>query len=220
MTAVETLRRRAGGAKTGHAGTLDPRATGVLVMAIGPATKLISRLMDTDKRYRTVIDLRAFTTTDDLEGDPTPVEVAVAPSRHDVENALHRFVGNIMQRPPQFSAMKIGGKRAYKMARSGETVEIAPRPVVIHSIDLLNYEWPSVDVAVHCEKGVYIRSLARDLGEALGTGGHCTAIHRSAVGPFTDAMAVPLNEVPERLSQSDLLAEDVAMKMLDHDAEA
>lgn len=214
MTAVEVIRRKAGGAKTGHAGTLDPRATGVLVLALGNATKLISRLMDTDKHYRTTIDLRAFTTTDDLEGEATPVDVAQSPSIEQVRAALSQFVGNIMQRPPQFSAMKVGGKRAYKMARKGETVEIAARPVVVHSIELLHYEWPLVEIAMHCEKGVYVRSLARDLGEALGTGGHCTAIHRSAVGPFTDEFAVPLEDVPQQLKQEHLLTAEQALSVL------
>ncbi len=214
MTAVEVVRRKAGNTKTGHAGTLDPRATGVLVLALGSATKLINRLMDTDKRYRTAIDLRAFTTTDDLEGEATPVDVAQPPTIEQVRAALLQFVGNIMQRPPQFSAMKVDGKRAYKMARKGETVEIAARPVVVHSIELLRYEWPFVEIAMHCEKGVYVRSLARDLGEALGTGGHCTAIHRSAVGPFNETMAVPLDEVPQPLTQEHLMTQEQALAML------
>ena len=214
MTAVEVVRRKAGGVKTGHAGTLDPRATGVLVLALGSATKLINRLMATDKRYRTTIDLRAFTTTDDLEGDPTPVDVATPPTHEQVQAALGRFVGSIMQRPPQFSAMKIGGKRAYKMARQGQTVKIDARPVVIHGIDLLRYDWPLVELAMHCEKGVYVRSLARDLGEALGTGGHCIAIHRIAVGPFSDALAVPLQDVPEPLNQEHVLTGEQTLAML------
>lgn len=214
MTAVEIVRRKAGGVKTGHAGTLDPRATGVLVIALGSATKLINRLMDTDKRYRTGIDLTAFTTTDDLEGERTEVDVSEPPSREKVEEALLGFVGQIMQQPPQFSAMKIDGKRAYKMARQGKRVEIAARAVVVHSVALLEYQWPIVELGIHCAKGVYVRSIARDLGKALGTGGHCVSIHRSAVGPFTDTLAVPLDEVPEPLGQEHLLSPEQALAML------
>jgi len=214
MTAVEIIRRRAGGSKTGHAGTLDPRATGVLVMAIGSATKLINSLMNTDKRYHTTIDLTAFSTTDDLEGEMTPVAVATTPTKQQVTDAVASFVGEIMQRPPQFSAMKIDGKRAYKMARQGQSVDIPARQVMVHEISVLRYDWPRVELAMHCEKGVYVRSIARDLGEALGTGGHCVDIRRTAVGPFTDAMAVPLDDVPDPLTQAHLLSAEQALVMV------
>lgn len=214
MTAVSEVRRRAAGARTGHAGTLDPRATGVLVIAIGSATKLIDQLMATDKRYRTTIDCSAFTTTDDMEGERTEVPVASPPDETAVQRALERFVGAIMQKPPAFSAVKIDGKRAYAMARKGEAVVVNPREVKVHSIELIRYAWPMVEIDIHCGKGFYVRSLARDLGEALGTGGHCAAIRRTAVGPFTLDQAVRLEDVPNPLLQSHLIPPEDALLMV------
>jgi tRNA pseudouridine55 synthase len=214
MHVVAAIRRQAGGVRTGHAGTLDPLATGVLVMALGRATRCIDQLMDTDKRYRTTIDLSAFTATDDAEGERTTVEPASQPDEARLRVALRQFVGHICQRPPAFSAIKVNGRRAYKLARRGEKVELQPRPVVIHSIDLLRYDWPLLEIDIHCEKGVYVRALARDLGESLGTGGHCTAIRRTAVGPFILEMAKPLNALPTELSQHDLLSIDNAIGMV------
>ncbi len=213
MTAVSIVRRKAGGAKTGHAGTLDPLATGVLVIAIGKATRSIDKLMATDKRYETVIDLSAFTTTDDLEGTRTQV-VAAPPTVEKVQATLEQFKGEIMQQPPAFSAMKINGRRAYKMARKGEAVEIPARPVIVHSMQLVNYEWPRLELLIHCAKGFYVRSLARELGQALGTGGHCTLIRRTAVGPFTIDNALALVDVPPALSQEDLITVENAERML------
>jgi tRNA pseudouridine55 synthase len=214
MAAVATVRRRAGGARTGHAGTLDPLATGVLVLALGRATKVIDRLMATDKRYRTTIDLSAFSPTDDLEGELEPVPVARPPSAGEVRAALDRFTGEIEQQPPAFSAVKVDGRRAYKLARRGEPVSIPARRVRIHTISLVRYEWPILELDVHCAKGVYIRRLARDLGTALGTGGHCTAIRRTAVGPFTIDMATPLEQVPEPLAADHLIDVEAALRMI------
>jgi tRNA pseudouridine55 synthase len=205
MAAVAEVRRRAGGARTGHAGTLDPLATGVLIVAIGPATKRLSEFMAMDKRYQTTIDLRAFTTTDDLEGEREEV-AAEPPGAQNVREALRQFTGPIMQRPPAFSAMKVGGKRAYKLARRGAPPVMAPRPVVIHAIELLEYRWPMLTLDVRCEKGVYIRSLARDIGVALGTGGHCASLRRTAIGRFTEAQAIAVSDLPRDITQADLLA--------------
>jgi tRNA pseudouridine55 synthase len=215
MTAVAVVRRRAGGARTGHAGTLDPLATGVLVLALGRATKVIDRLMATDKRYRTEIDLAAFTSTDDLEGERAEVAVEVPPDEPRVRAVLGEFVGEISQRPPAFSAVKVSGRRAYKLARAGETVELPPRPATIHAIDLVRYDWPILEIDVHCAKGVYIRSLARDIGVALGTGGHCVSLRRTAVGPFDEAMAIALDDVPEPLTEADLIPIDEALAMVE-----
>mgnify|MGYP006297359199 CR=1 FL=1 len=205
MRVVEIVRRRAGGTKTGHAGTLDPLATGVLVLALGRATKMIDRIMTTEKRYTTEIDLSAFTSTDDLEGPREEIAVQTPPDAHAIRQALEQFVGEFDQRPPDFSAVKVAGRRAYKHARAGETLELPSRRVTIHDITLKQYDWPIVTLDVHCAKGVYIRSLARDLGAALGVGGHCRSIRRTAVGPFTLDEAWPLDDVPEPLSESDLL---------------
>lgn len=214
MRAVAVVRRRAGKTKTGHAGTLDPLATGVLVLALGRATKIIDRLMDTDKRYRTEIDLSAFTDTDDMEGDREVIAIETPPDEAQLRNALPAFVGEIMQRPPAFSAVKIGGRRAYKLARAGQPVEIPPRRVIVYGIDLIRYEWPIVDLAIHCAKGFYVRRLARDLGLALGTGGHCRSIRRTAVGPFVIDKAISLEAVPDPLDQGHLISVDDALEMV------
>jgi tRNA pseudouridine55 synthase len=211
MSAVAEVRRKAGGARTGHAGTLDPLATGVLVLALGRATKVIDRLMATDKRYRTRIDLSAFTETDDLEGAREPVEVAEPPGGEAVAAAVAGFVGTIQQRPPAYSAVKVGGRRAYAMARKGEAVDLPARPVVVHAIEVVSYDWPLLDLDIHCAKGLYVRSLARDLGVALGAGGHCVSIRRTAVGPFTLDEAVTLEEVPEPLTEEGLMSIEEAL---------
>jgi tRNA pseudouridine55 synthase len=208
---VSLVKRRANGARTGHAGTLDPLATGVLLVVLGQATKSIERLMATDKRYVTRIDLSAFTTTDDLEGERIEVDVSAPPDAASVKTALERFVGTIDQRPPIYSAVKIAGRRAYKLARSGKPVTPDPRPVTIHGIQLCAYDWPHLELAVHCAKGVYIRSLAHDIGEALGVGGHCVSLRRTAVGPFTDAEALHVDAIPEPLTQQDLVSRDTAL---------
>lgn len=215
MQAVARVRRRAGGAKTGHAGTLDPLATGVLVLGLGrPATRHLQALMGTDKRYHTEIDLSAFTATDDREAEPEPVPVDAPPTDDRLLAALDRFTGEIMQRPPAYSAMKVGGRRSYALARKGRDVELAPRPVRVHSIDLLRYEWPLVELDVRCAKGTYVRSLARDLGVALGTGGHCASIRRTAVGPFTLDLATTLDDLPDPLDASDLIPVDHALRLV------
>ena len=237
MTAVAIVRRRAGrGAgqtasaagpgdpapggrpkrvRTGHAGTLDPLASGVLVLALGKATKAIDRLMATDKRYETTIDLSAFTTTDDAEGERTAVEVPNPPSRAEIERVLGRdLTGEIHQTPPAFSAVKVQGQRAYKLARRGEGVAVKPRRVTVHAISVLKYDWPELTIGVHCAKGVYIRALARDLGRALGTGGTCLNIRRTAVGPFTLGMAKSIDELPEAIGAGDLLPVEEGLRLV------
>jgi len=206
MDVCRAVRRKAGQRKlkVGHAGTLDPLASGVLVVAVGKATKTIPKLMATEKHYDAVVDLAAFSPTDDMEGEPNPVRVANPPSRDLVEMAIKRFLGEIKQRPPAFSAVKIGGKRAYQRARMGEPVEPEPRAVVIHEIDLVRFEYPTLHLHVRCGKGVYIRSLARDLGTALGTGGRLQALRRTAVGLFTIDEATPLDLLPDPLAQDHL----------------
>ncbi len=179
------VRRKTGGAKVGHAGTLDPFASGVLVLALGTATKAIPQLMATDKRYLATVDLSAVSTTDDPEGVIESVTVATPPPLEKVRRALDAFIGEIEQQPPVYSAVHIDGERAYKLARKGELVERPPaRRVIVHSIEVLEYEFPRLMLDVRCGKGVYIRSLAHDLGAALGTGGMLTALRRTAVGMY------------------------------------
>ena len=214
MKAIAILRRKAGRPKTGHAGTLDPLATGVLVCALGKATKSISRMMNTTKRYRTMVDLSAFTSTDDLEGEPERITPDGIPTQSGLEEALEAFTGSFLQRPPAFSAMKVKGRRAYQLARSGEEVVLEPRPVMVHEMTLLRYEWPMVELELLVDKGFYVRSLARELGMRLGTGGHCTSIRRTAVGPFTLEGAHDPESLPDPLPAELVLGIEDAIILL------
>ncbi len=198
--------RRAGAPKrikVGHAGTLDPMATGVLVVLVGRATRLSDSLMAGEKEYEAEIDLSATSTTDDAEGVVTPVDAGPV-AREDVQRAAGALVGTILQRPPRVSAVHVGGRRAYDLARRGAAFELAPRPVVVHAFDVLDYTWPRARVRVACGKGTYVRSLARDLGVALGAGGMLTALRRTRVGAYTIAMARRLDDLPDRLTGEDL----------------
>lgn len=191
--------------KVGHAGTLDPLATGVLVVLVGNATRLSGRLMSTDKRYLADIDLSAFTTTDDREGERTPVSVPAPPSPETIVAACRRFTGTIMQAPPAYSAIKVDGKRAYRLARAGQSPALDPRPVTIHAIDVIDYVWPRLSLDVRCAKGVYIRSLARDIGRALNTGGTLASLRRTQVGRYTIDVATPLDALPDPITQANLI---------------
>lgn len=184
------VRKVTGGAKVGHAGTLDPLATGVVVLCLGTATKAIDRIMGGEKRYEATVDLSAVSPTDDLEAAPERIEVAAPPDEPAVRAACAGMVGKVLQRPPAHSAIKVDGERAYARARRGEVVAMEARRVVIRSIEVVRYRWPAVDLSIACGKGTYIRSIARDLGERLGTGGMLTALRRTAVGPYAVAEAV------------------------------
>ena len=188
------------GVKVGHAGTLDPFATGVLVVLVGRATRQCERIMRLPKGYDAILRLGATTATLDPESPEIPTCDArrgkPADPRHEppacvhIQHVLSGFVGEIDQVPPAFSALKVGGRRAYDLARGGEQVELAPRRVVVHRIDLRRYQWPELRIFVECGRGFYVRSLARDIGAALGTGAYLTALRRTFVGPFTEALAV------------------------------
>ncbi len=183
-------------AKVGHAGTLDPFASGVLVVCVGPAVRLAEYVQRQPKRYTAQITLGATSDTDDITGQVLPsAKFEVRSAKEEVEDVLKRFVGVIQQIPPAHSAVHVAGRRAYQLAREGETLHLPPRPVTIHDIQLLRYDWPVVEIDVHCGSGTYIRSIARDVGEALGVGGYCSALVRTAVGPFTLDNAVPLEDV-------------------------
>jgi tRNA pseudouridine55 synthase len=183
--AVGKVRWLFSAAKAGHAGTLDPLATGILPIALGEATKAVPQVQDGTKVYRFSIVWGSATTTDDIEGEVIATS-DVRPDREALEAVLPRFTGTIMQRPPIFSALKIDGERAYDLARAGEVVELAPRPVDIDAIELVEHG---------AEKTTYVRSLARDIAEVLGTRGHVGSLHRAAVGPFNDEDAVTLEEL-------------------------
>jgi tRNA pseudouridine55 synthase len=186
---VARVRRAAGTRKVGHAGTLDPMATGVLVLGVNRATRLLGHLTLTEKSYDATVRLGAATTTDDAEGEVTSTTSAAAVTEDDVRAALRDFEGEILQVPSTVSAIKIGGKRAYQLARSGEEVELGARPVTIHAIEAGDFrrdgELLDFHLRVVCSSGTYIRAIARDLGARLGVGGHLTALRRTSVGSFT-----------------------------------
>jgi tRNA pseudouridine55 synthase len=194
---VSRVRRLAGTRKVGHAGTLDPMATGVLVLGLNRATRLLGHLTLTDKRYDATVRLGGTTTTDDADGDLVSSSPTDHLSEDDVRSALSSLVGEIDQVPSSVSAVKVDGRRAYARVRAGEEVELSARRVTIHAIDVVSLDLPEVKVAVHCSSGTYVRAIARDLGAALGVGGHLTALRRTAVGPFTLADARTIDELTE-----------------------
>jgi tRNA pseudouridine55 synthase len=199
---VARMRRLAHTRKVGHAGTLDPMATGVLLVGIGKATRLLGHLALTEKTYDGTVRLGVTTTTDDAEGETLAVVSAAGVTEAAVVAATARLTGVIQQVPPQVSAIKVDGQRAYKRARAGEDVALQARPVTVHELTVLDVRHGvatvDVDVRVRCSSGTYIRSLARDLGAALGVGGHLTALRRTAVGPFTLDATRTLDELAER----------------------
>jgi len=171
------------GTRLGHAGTLDPLATGVLVLAVGAATRLVEYVQRMDKVYVSTFRLGATSDTDDADGAITE-RATDGPPLAAVESALAGFVGDVGQVPPAYSAVHVGGRRAHALARKGRVVELEARTVTIHAIDVVRYEFPWLEVEVRCGKGTYIRSLARDVGERLGVGGLVQILRRTRIGPF------------------------------------
>lgn len=205
MDVVRRVRRAAGGAKTGHAGTLDPLATGVVICCLGKATKCVEKLMGQPKAYQTVIDLSAFTTTDDLEGEREEVSVNTPPTLQQIEAVIPSFIGEVQQTPPIYSAIHVNGQRAYKLARKGETVEMPTKTVRIDAIDVVDYAWPNLTLSINCGRGTYIRSLGRDIGKQLNTGGHLTSLRRTAVGGYTLEESHVIDRFESPITQDDLL---------------
>ncbi|MEK7659885.1 MAG: tRNA pseudouridine(55) synthase TruB [Patescibacteria group bacterium] len=200
---VAAVRRMVGARRVGHAGTLDPLASGVLVIGIGSATKQLHNEMLKEKEYEAEITLGATTTTDDAEGERTDHDVPTPPTRTDIEAILPEYIGNIQQLPPAFSAVKVGGIPAYAHARKGRVVTLGARSVEIMSIEIFSYAWPKLSLRVVTGPGVYIRSLARDIGERLGCGGYISELVRTRVGEFYIADAVPVEGVPEYLLEQE-----------------
>ncbi len=199
---VSRVRRLAGTRKVGHAGTLDPMATGVLVLGVDRATRLLGHLMLTDKAYDATVRLGQTTTTDDAEGDALVAVSAAGLDEARVRAVAATFVGELQQVPSAVSAIKVDGRRAYARVRAGETVELEPRPVTVHSLDVHDVRRPGdapdlldVDLSVRCSSGTYIRAIARDLGAALGVGGHLTGLRRTAVGPYDLGVARTLEQL-------------------------
>lgn len=194
---VAKIRNKLGVKKVGHTGTLDPMATGVLVLCLGKATTLAQQMIGLEKEYVAQITLGGSSDTDDAEGKLTENKEAGQKSQKEVERVLKGFEGVIQQVPPQFSAKKVGGKRAYKLAREGKAVELKPVEVTIHELELLKYQWPHLELRVKSSKGFYVRALARDVGEKLGVGGYLSALQRTQVGPYTLDQAIEIEEVRE-----------------------
>jgi tRNA pseudouridine55 synthase len=205
----EIQRRLPRGTRIGHTGTLDPLATGVLVLCLGPATRLAEFVQDMPKTYCAGLLLGTTSDTDDADGMVTPVADALLPNEVQVRAALQGFVGEIDQVPPAFSAARVTGQRAYDLARRGQAVQLAPRRVFVHGIDVERYVFPRLDLVVRCGKGTYIRSLARDLGERLGCGALVEALRRTQVGPFMANEGLSLETPPAELHRH-LLAPDAA----------
>ncbi|MBM4138042.1 MAG: tRNA pseudouridine(55) synthase TruB [Nitrospira sp.] len=197
---VAKIRGLLGGVKVGHAGTLDPAATGVLPVLVGRATRVAEYLVDWDKEYRAVLRLGETTDTQDLTGkvltraDPTVVR------EEALREVLGRFRGPQRQVPPMYSAVKVGGRPLYKAARAGETVERADRPIIVHELDILAVDGRDVTLRVVCSKGTYIRTLCADIGQALGVGGHLAALERCRVGPLFVEQALTVDQVADQVA--------------------
>jgi tRNA pseudouridine55 synthase len=197
---VARVRRLAGTRKVGHAGTLDPMATGVLVLGLNRATRLLGHLMLTEKAYDATVRLGVSTTTDDAEGEVTATAATDGITDEAIREALTAFVGEIDQVPTAVSAIKVDGKRAYQRVRDGEEVVLNARRVTVHELTVAGIRGAEVDISVRCSSGTYIRAIARDVGTALGVGGHLTALRRTAVGRFDLAQAHSLEELADDLA--------------------
>ncbi len=194
---VQLIRRGTGIRRAGHTGTLDPRASGVLVVLIGPAVRLSEWVSASDKRYMATIRLGASTDTYDAEGRTTATAPWENVTEEEFERILKQFEGEIEQVPPPYSAVRVKGKRAYNLAREGKPVELKPRKIKVYSLELLEWAPPEVVVDVHCSSGTYVRSLANDIGKELGCGAHLVGLRRTQSGRFTLRDAVPLRRLEE-----------------------
>jgi len=194
---VQAIRNGTNLRRAGHTGTLDPRASGVLVILVGPAVRLSEYVSASDKRYQAIIRLGGSTDTFDAEGIVTPTVDPVNVTEAQFEEALKSFVGEIEQTPPPYSAVKVQGRKAYEMAREGEEVELAPRKITVHHLEVLEWTPPEVVIDVHCSSGTYVRSLANDLGVMLGCGAYLVGLRRTKSGRFSLRDAVPLRKLQE-----------------------
>jgi tRNA pseudouridine55 synthase len=194
---VQAIRNGTGLRRAGHTGTLDPRASGVLVILVGPAVRLSEYVSASDKRYQAIIRLGGSTDTFDAEGLVTPTKDPVNVTEAQFEEALKTFIGEIEQTPPPYSAVKVQGRKAYEMAREGEEVELAPRKITVHHLEVLEWTPPEVVIDVHCSSGTYVRSLANDLGVMLGCGAYLVGLRRTKSGRFSLRDSVPLRKLQE-----------------------
>jgi len=194
---VQIIRRGTGIRRAGHTGTLDPRASGVLVILVGPAVRLSEYVSASDKRYQATIRLGSSTDTFDAEGTVTNMRSVNDIDEEQFDDILQQFVGEMEQVPPPFSAVKVKGRKAYDMAREGEEVDLEPRMIQVYSLEVLEWAPPEAVIDVYCSSGTYVRSLANDLGKALGTGAHLVGLRRTKSGRFTLRDAVPLRRLQE-----------------------
>ncbi len=196
---VNKLRRMTGVKKVGHAGTLDPFATGILLVCFASATKQVNELMALEKEYQGTFELGVETDSHDVTGKIIAQQPVPEFSREQIEQAVRRYVGEIMQTPPMFSALKRGGKRLYKLARQGEQIELEPRQVTIYAFDVLEVALPEIRFRVTCSRGTYVRALARDLGKDLGCGAFLKTLCRTRVGEYSINSALSIQQFAERL---------------------
>ena len=194
---VQIIRKGTGIRRAGHTGTLDPRASGVLVVLIGPAVRLSEYVSASDKRYQANIRLGSTTNTYDAEGSVTSTNPVEDISEEEFDEILQQYVGEIQQTPPPYSAVKVKGRKAYEMARKGEEVKLEPRTINVYSLEVLEWAPPEAVIDVYCSSGTYVRSLANDLGESLGVGAHLIGLRRTKSGRFTLRDAVPLRRLRE-----------------------
>jgi tRNA pseudouridine55 synthase len=194
---VQAIRTGTGLRRAGHTGTLDPRASGVLVILVGPAVRLSEFVSASDKRYQAIIRLGSTTDTFDADGKLTESNQPVNVTEAQFEKALSAFVGEIEQTPPPYSAVKVQGRKAYELAREGEEVELAPRKITVYHLEVLEWAPPEAVIDVHCSSGTYVRSLANDLGAALGCGAYLVGLRRTKSGRFSLREATPLRKLQE-----------------------
>ncbi len=194
---VDIVRRRLKIKKVGHAGTLDPLAQGLLIILVGKCTKLFSKFSGLDKEYSGVLKLGEVTATGDSQGEVTQRKEWTQINEDRIREAFSLFIGEIEQVPPMVSALRVGGKRLYKLARRGIVVERTPRRIKIHSLEILKIDLPFVEFRLHCSKGTYVRKLAEDIGEKLGCGAHMVKILRLSIGSFKLGKAIALDDINE-----------------------
>jgi len=193
---VNIARRAFGIRRIGHAGTLDPMATGLLILGVGKSTKKLGDITGSSKTYNTEITLGATSTTDDKEGAIEKVG-DTQPTLKQIQNILEKFTGDILQTPPIYSAIKVNGERAYKIARRGETIKMEPRKITIHKIELVSYKYPLLEIKTDVSSGTYIRSLARDIGKELETGAYLSKLERTSIGEYKLENAIELEKIKD-----------------------
>jgi tRNA pseudouridine55 synthase len=209
--AIDHVKRLVRPTKVGHAGTLDPLASGVLVVCIGQTTRLVQFIQQMPKRYRAEFLLGRTSPTEDIEGEITVLANPPIAAIAQLNLACQRFTGNIEQRPPAFSALKVAGRRAYAIARRGQEVQLAPRPVTIHELAVVDYHYPHLLLDIRCSAGTYVRSLGRDLAESLGTGAVMSALVRTEVGSFHLDRAIDLQDLTPSTLRERIVPPELAL---------